>query len=274
MADSPAELFDSDAYLRTRFSSDVARSIRMWAPLRGFHKAFESLTGSSLKILDYGCGPVIQNSISAAAHASEIVFCDIAESNLEAVRKWLKNDPAAFDWTPHFDYVVQLLEGKGEKEAREREAKLRAVAKGPVHCDIYGEPPIEKGYEGPYDVVIDDGCLQAACTTSESFKESVAKLASLAKSGGTLMLFGTDISMEIPTVVTTIGNKEFNCLCITKEFIAETLREAGYSEVQTYFWPTDVSDTSHYIKVKHGIGEKPKVNGIYFITAKKTIQQE
>ena len=264
MADSPAELFDSDAYLRTRFSSDVAKSIRMWAPLRGFHKAFESLTGSSLKILDYGCGPVIQNSISAAAHASEIVFCDVAGPNLEAIQKWLKNDPAAFDWTPHFDYVVQTLEGKGEKEARGREAKLRAVAKGPVHCDIYGEPVIEKGYEGPYDVVIDDGCLQAACTSSESYKENLAKLASLTKSGGTLMHWGLNISMERSTVVYSVGNEDLNCLCITKEFIAEALREAGFSELQTQFWAMETSDTSRHITEKLGM------TGIYVITAKKT----
>ena len=265
MADSPAKPFDSDAYLRPRFSN-VAKNIRAWTPLRGFHEAFESLTGSSFKILDYGCGPVIQNSISAAAHASEIVFCDIAGSNLEAVRKWLKNDAAAFDWTPHFDYVVQTLEGKGEKEARKREAKLRAVGKGPVHCDISGEPVIEKGYEGPYDVVMEAGCLQVASTSSESFKQNVAKLVTLTKSGGTLMLWGDDISMERPTVVYSVGNKEFSCLCITKEFVAEALREAGCSELQTQFWPIETSDTSRHIKEKAGM------KGYYFITAKKTIQ--
>ena len=42
--------------------------------------AFQSLP-YSLTVLENGSGPVIQHRISAAAHASEIVFSNFAERN-------------------------------------------------------------------------------------------------------------------------------------------------------------------------------------------------
>ena len=117
------KVFDTDGYLATRYGDTTVKD-RLQFLLDGHHEVFQSLP-YSLKVLDFGSGPVIQHCISAAPHASEIVFSDIAESNREAVRKWLGRDPTAFNWSPHFDYVVQTLEGKGEKEAREREEMLR-----------------------------------------------------------------------------------------------------------------------------------------------------
>ena len=47
------------------------------------------------------------------------MFSDISTA---AIQKWLDGDADAFNWSLHFDYVVKTLEGKGEKEARERGA--------------------------------------------------------------------------------------------------------------------------------------------------------
>ena len=83
------------------------------------HGTFQTIGASadSLRVLDFGCGPV-----SAVPYASEIVFCDFAAPNREAINKWLRNDPDAFNWSPKFDYVVKTLEGKGERR-QERENK-------------------------------------------------------------------------------------------------------------------------------------------------------
>ena len=76
------DAFDSSAYLHT-FYGDVgdqrARHL--------MNDVFQSL--QERKELDFGSGPVIQNSISAAAFATAIVFCDISSANREAARKWL-----------------------------------------------------------------------------------------------------------------------------------------------------------------------------------------
>ena len=82
-----ADCFDAEYYLAKRYKEATSET-RIHFTLRCYHEVFQILP-SSLKILEFGCGPVIQHSISAAAHATEMVFSDIAKSNREAVKKWL-----------------------------------------------------------------------------------------------------------------------------------------------------------------------------------------
>ncbi len=247
--------FDADDYLRKQYS-DVNNPDRVLFRLESFHKAFQRLP-SSLKALDYGSGPAILTVISAAARASEIVLSDVAESNLQALRKWLEHDPTAFNWSPFFDHVVQKLEGKSEEEAREREERVRQVVKDVVHCDIDNDPPISKGFEGPYDVVIDSGCLAAACTTTESYNVGVAKLASLLKPGGTPIIF---TSQREKTGAYTVGSKIYNVLALNGEYVTKVLQDKGFSEIIVNLYrfercnPRDESDITV---------------GYLFITAKK-----
>ena len=257
------KVFDTDGYLATRYG-DMTVKDRLQFLLDGHHEVFQSLP-YSLKVLDFGSGPVIQHCISAAPHASEIVFSDIAESNREAVRKWLRRDPTAFNWSPHFDYVVQTLEGKGEKEAREREEMLRKVVKGVVHCDVLADPPIEKGFEGPYDVLLEGGVLNMACTTAEGFKKGVVRLSHLLKSGGTIITWGADIVMSQSAILFTVRDNEYNLLCLEKEFVADAVKEAGFCDVHTKWCEVDQSNA---IKFNTAIGS-PEMRGYYVIHAKK-----
>ena len=184
--------FDPDDFL-AKLYGDLSSEVRL--KLQSYHEAFQALP-FSLKILDFGSGPVIQHAISAAAHASEVVFSDISESNREAVKKWLHQDPTSFNWSPHFDHVVQIFEGKGEKEAREREETLRNVVKAVAYCNVLEDTSIEDGFEGPYDVIIESACLAAACTSTKSFKEAVLRLNRLLKPGGTMLMWGPEIDMK------------------------------------------------------------------------------
>ncbi len=218
--------FDANDYLKRRYY-DVNIPDRLFRA-ECFHKAFQALPSSDLKVLDYGSGPVITTLFSAAPRASEIVLSDVAEGNREALRKWLRRDPTAFNWSPFIDYVVQKLEGKSEEEAREREERIRQVVKDVVHCDIDEDPPISRGFEGPYDVVIDAGCLVVACTTAERYRKGIAKLAGLLKPGGTLMMF---CSEREQTAEYTVGSVSYNVLAVNGEFITKVLQEQGFSEV-------------------------------------------
>ena len=253
--------FDAMCYLHSRYG-DVTVEDRVQFQLKALHRLFRSFPHEScLKIVDFGCGPVIQHSISAASRAAEIVFADIAESNRLAIKKWLRNDPDAFDWSPHFDYVVQILEGKEKEEAREREKKLRHIAKA-VWCDYFASGSIiEKGFEGPYDVVLESNSLQAACTDLESFKLSLKLLSGLLKPGGTLALYGEDISMETTTQPYYINSKEYPSLCITHQYIASFLNEGGFIDTHTDYLPIDPLTQTPY-------NNKKGKNGFYFITAR------
>ena len=255
--------FDADAYLHSRYG-DITAKDRVQFQLDNLHNVFNNLQtpDASLKVLDYGCGPVIQHSITAAAYASEIVLCDYAQPNRNAIRKWLRKDPAAFNWSPHFDYVVQVLEGKGEPEAREREEQLKKVVKDVVYCDVLSETPIEKGFEGPYDVVLEMGCLQTACGSVSIFRESIKRLAGLLKPGGTIVSRSPDISMDKESIKYYVGGREYSCLCITADFVASVISETGFNDVQVTTCQCDQSKRAPY-------NQKPGMNGYHFIHAKK-----
>ena len=251
--------FDADNYLKTRFS-DVNVRGRILFPLESFHDAFQSLP-SALRVLDYGAGPVIMSVISAARSASEIVLSDHAESNLEALRKWLRKDATAFDWSPYFDHVVQTLEGKGEQEAREREERLREIVKDVAYCDIEEDPPIRTTYPGPYDVVIDSGALTASSRTKEMFVRGVAKVAGLLKPGGTLLSFTSDRRMDAALIGTYfIGSEQHSVLNTSSEYFVSILEQQGFCGISVKRFPVDETVKEFY---------DPQLVGFKFIAARK-----
>ena len=114
--------------------------------------------------------------ISAASFATEIVLAEYTEEGRTAVRRWLDRDQSCFNWSPYFKYIVQALEDKSLQEAGDREECVRRVVKAVVGCDVTQDPPIKKGYEGPYDVVICCFCLVNACRTKADYSNAVRRL--------------------------------------------------------------------------------------------------
>ena len=246
--------FNAEDYLRTVYY-DVNIPDKILFRLESLHRAYQALP-PSLKVLEYGAGPAVLTVISTARCASEIVLADIAEYNRRALWKWLRRDPTAFNWSPFFDHVVQKLEGKVEEEAREREEKLRQVVKDVIHCDINEDPPVQKGFEGPYDVVMDSWCLAPACETREAYEKGIAKLAGLLKPGGTLMIFA---SQRTQPGSYSAGSAVFKSLPLSGEYVAKVLQEQGFSEV------------SVNLRSREGTSNDtdPTTTGYMFVTAKK-----
>ena len=112
--------FDPSVFLQ-RY--EVIRGARSEHILRCYHDVFRTLP-QNVTVLDYGSGPTLLSTISAATKASEIVMSDYSDANLQALRLWLQRDTAAFDWSPHFSFVVKELEGKGEEEVVERQEQV------------------------------------------------------------------------------------------------------------------------------------------------------
>ena len=69
--------FSASDYLQ-RYYSDLSN--HHFISLDFYHDAFQSLP-SGLRILDYGTGPSVLTTISAAPKASEIVLSDLADVN-------------------------------------------------------------------------------------------------------------------------------------------------------------------------------------------------
>ncbi len=116
------------------------------------HEFFFTIDKSELMILDYGGGPNVANQISASGKAKEIVLADYCRPNREFVKAWCK-DKANYDFSADFRYVVCKLEGKSETEALKRQVVVQQSIKAVISCDVTQDIFIEKGYEGPYDVV-------------------------------------------------------------------------------------------------------------------------
>ena len=182
-----------------------------------------------IKVLDFGSGPSILATISAASKASEIVLSDYTERNRDALNQWLKKDAEAIDWSPHFSYVVETLEKKSKQEASERQEQVRRVVKAVVHCDIHQSPPIENDYNNQYDVVICSLVLDGTSSTLSEYKDDMAKLAALVKPGGLFLLYGIDRQGE--NGFYDVGDYRFKNMGITAEFAMEAMRDAGCSDV-------------------------------------------
>ena len=232
--------FDVETYLTSRFpvpGQEYESLVRQFA-VRNLHEFFrkksleDSMDVDKFKVLDYGCGPVVANVISAASLASEIVLAEYTEEGRTAVRRWLDRDPSSFNWSPHFKYIVQTLEGKSLQEAEEREERLRRIVKAVVRCDVTQDQPIEEGYEGPYDVVICCLCLADASKTKHEFQIAVRKLAALIKPGGVLLLYTIESKdPDGPIDSYNIGGTIFHALPLSQEFVLAALEQSDFSDI-------------------------------------------
>ena len=261
MAASTAQLyeaFDADTYLKTTYF-DVNRPDVFLFRMESLHRAYSDLQKSSLKVLDYGAGPTIFTVISAAQRASDITMADVVEGNRKALQKWLKRDPTAYNWSPFFDHVVRKLEGGCEEGARGREERVREIVKNVVHCDINADPPVERGFEGPYDVVMDSWCLAYACTTKEAYEKGITKLVGLLKAGGTLMIFA---SQRTQPGEYHVGSATFPSLPLSGEYVGRVLQEKGLCEVCVTL--RDRDEKIHPLESRD-----PTNIGYMFVTGKK-----
>ena len=264
MDDYRTQGLDVDTYFSTRFrcpgnQDDFEHKMREFG-FQNLHQFFQSLstTTTDLKVLDYGCGPVVANVISAARVATEIVFAEYTEEGRSAVQQWLKKDPKAFDWSLYCEYIVQKLENGSLQEAKMREKQIYNIAKAVVHCDIAQDPPIETGYEGPYDVVICCLSIGNVSKTNEDFEEEIRKIAALVKSGKHLLMqIVTSKNMNEPFIQYYIGDKKYSKKRVSRAFIQATLEK--------YFDQIDVSKFS-IDTVKQ---EMPECTEVLFVTARK-----
>ena len=112
------ETFDPTVYLKKCFNDPDDRPLSRFA-LENLHKFFQSYKrfqqAQPLKVLDYGCGPVIANVISAAGLHPDIILAEFTASSREVIQQWLTNPQMGWDWSRYFEYVVHTLEGKSNE---------------------------------------------------------------------------------------------------------------------------------------------------------------
>ena len=225
------EVFDPAVFLKCYYAERLDISCLVKHTLRCYHEAFQTIP-HGVTVLDYGTGPVIMSTISAATKASEIVLSDYTGNNRIALRQWLDGERAAFDWSPHFKHVVQKLEGKNEDEVKKREELVRRLVKAVAHCDITKDPCIEPDHDKLYDVVISSLVMESTSSNYDEFRSNVAKLGKLTKPGGTVLYYGVENKVgSYP-----IGDLNFPNAHVTAEFAMKAFNDAGFQELvlETY----------------------------------------
>ena len=230
-------------YLDHAFRNNPIFDFKRSNSLRCLHEGLKSLP-DGLRILGYGTGPSLHQTVITAAKASEIVVSGYSAENREALRLWLDAaDPAAFDWVPFFRSAIQDLEGGGEKAVFERVEKIRSVVKAVVHCDLSQDPPVERGYDVQYDVINSCFCLCVAAKSLDEYQQGIVKLSKLLRPGGVLMIFESE---HRNCQLLTYPIKEHKCpyLAVTSEFVLKSFRDAGFVDVTTHSMELDPSHPS------------------------------
>ena len=198
--------------------------------LNFYHDAFKTIP-SGVEVLEYGAGPSISSSISAAAKASEIILADYTESNRKALCQWLNTDADAFDWSPHFNYVVKQLEGKDDSEVKKRMEQVRKIVKAVVPCNVTEEPALNE-HNKLYDVVITSLVAEVVATNLEDVELYLKRIGRFVKPGGTILYYGVENRIGFYDV----GGEHFPNLHVTAEFVMNVLKGCGFKNLilQTY----------------------------------------
>lgn len=238
--------FDARYYLEHYYSTPNGFE-GMMKQLLEFYSRFPQ---ASLSVLNYAGGPSIEPFIFAAEKAKEYVHADYAKSSRDEVQSWIRNDPTAFNWKEYVRVSLQLEGKTGSKEEVEaKERRMRSVFKATVFCDILTESTevIERGYEGPYDVVHCVGCMDL-CPSYDAFTVAVRKLSGLVNDRGFLHLeMGVDTTESSIQDTYIVGDTTYaKRLHVTKDGVIEALRLAGMSTTLVYEYVEDNEASAGY----------------------------
>ena len=224
--------FDPKSYLTQFYNSNYPLSTALLKPLCKFYQTVGHDAG--LTVLDFGCGPTIHGIISLAQYsASEIVLAEYLEKNRREIHKWIQEDNDAFDWTSIIRHVVVELEEKEESEVEERKQQLQHAIKSVIPCDVTKDPVLSPEYMKEYDIVHCFLCLEAASRTKEEFVAYLLKLKSLIKPGGKFLLLTVNREERPEPVGYKVGDHWFYDLCISVEFVQESLTKIGFTDLVT-----------------------------------------
>jgi len=211
-----ARQYLDDYYGHRTVPDDEAAMFRFIARgLREVGQRFESC-------LDLGCGPVLHHAAQVVPWVDRLDMADVDESNLEEIRRWIRNDPDAFDWSVFIGAergVLDAEDGQGGTLA-EREAMMRSRIKL-LSCDLWEAMPLGKPVQ--YPLVTSFYCAEWVIPTDEGWRETMRKVTSLVASGGWLFLVGVHA-----TEYSVISGRPARCARVTQDGVHAVLGELGF----------------------------------------------
>ncbi|XP_040072240.1 nicotinamide N-methyltransferase-like [Ixodes scapularis] len=175
-------------------------------------------------LLDLGSGPVVFSLLIASIKFKHIVLSDLVEGNRLELNKWINDEEDAIDWS-HAAEQIAAVEGKIDikKGALEIIERTRSAIRKVVPCDVLEPGVLPMEHRETFDVVISNGCLDAAAADHESFRRVICNVAPLVKPGGLLVIIGAGGVKSY-----SVGTVNFPHANLTENVLKEAVTDAGF----------------------------------------------
>ncbi|MEE6514878.1 hypothetical protein FKM82_023274 [Ascaphus truei] len=217
------EEFDPRGFIDTYFypeNNDMFEEVLVY-PITQLFKTFSSGRVRGGTLLDVTIGPTAFHLLTACDFFKEINVIEFTDASIREFEMWRNKEPGAADWS-HAAKIVCDLEGKSE-EWQGKEDKARRAVKRVVKCDFTKDNPLEPVVLPQMDCLLCMFVLQVVSKDHQAFCSNLKKLASMLKTGGDILLFGTFNKSYY-----MVGEHKFFYLSHDEDLIREAVCEAGF----------------------------------------------
>jgi hypothetical protein len=171
--------------------------------------------------IELGCGPVLHRAAQVVPWVDRLDMADIQDENLEEIRRWLRGDPGAFDWSVYLGGDNGLLDIEGRRSSlAEREALMRARIR-PVRCNLRTDQPL--GTPVQYPLVSSYYSLEWVIPTMAGWQQTMRRATSLVAPGGWLLLAGVHATDHC-----IVNGQRGVCAHVTEVDLRRLLGELGF----------------------------------------------
>ena len=152
-------------------------------------------------------------------------------------------------------------------KGQEKEEKLRRAVKQVLKCDVTQSQPLGAVSLPPADCLLSTLCLDAACPDLPAYRTALRNLSSLLKPGGYLVIVDA-----LRSSYYMIGEQRFSSLCLGREAVEASVREAGYTikqfeVISQSYSPTTADNEGIFFLV----GQKMNSSAWHFVVTAKAI---
>lgn len=180
--------FNTKEYLKDAFS-DNGLGHENLAALKSLIKEFAGVRKSDI-LLELGGGPTIYQVITASKIVKSIYFSDYLEENLKEVRKWLRDNPKAWNWDGFIQTVLKL-EGYSnitKHTIETRKNLIRTKIKGLIRCDVRKINPLaDQKYLHSFDIIALNFCIDSITDNFDEWCRYLDNSLNLLKQKGRLV---------------------------------------------------------------------------------------
>ncbi|XP_073471569.1 nicotinamide N-methyltransferase-like isoform X1 [Aquarana catesbeiana] len=214
--------FDPKAYLTSFYTGSREGSILKFR----LQKLYETFGPGGIQgdvLIDIGSGPTIHQLLSACESFPYIIASDFTDQNRQELKKWLENDPEAFDWSEIVKTVCEI-EGNGRDKWEEKQNKLRSRILKVLKCDVTRSNPLDPIEVPAADCLVTSLCLETACKDLETYHCSIQNITRLLRPGGHLVLIGA-----LGNTYYMVQQKAFSALSLDEDVVRGAITQAGYT---------------------------------------------